>query len=226
MAISGWMNREQQEVIDYLREENRILREKLGRKRIILNESQKRRLATAAAKFGRDLLRQCGTLFSPDTLLRWHRWFVARKYDGTRLDAGWTMRWETAKGPGLELAMAGVPGSDVFWGENRVNAYDPAMHAPTVLVRRKGKSTVLLMAMEPFRDRPAALKAARCVPVFDDQREAADSESLAVEAVTENGPFVFLVNFDGKTKTCQGQPIRKPLILSRGDAGAPGQLRR
>ena len=40
MAISGWMNRQQQEVIDYLREENRILREKLGRKRIILNDAQ------------------------------------------------------------------------------------------------------------------------------------------------------------------------------------------
>ena len=58
VAISGWMNREQQQVIDYLREENRILREKLGRKRIILNESQKLRLATAAMKLGKDLLQQ------------------------------------------------------------------------------------------------------------------------------------------------------------------------
>lgn len=65
----------------YLREENRILREKLGRKRIILNESQKQRLAAAAMKLGKDLLRQWSTLFSPATRLRWHRWFVARKYD-------------------------------------------------------------------------------------------------------------------------------------------------
>jgi hypothetical protein len=70
-------------VIDFLREDNRILREKLGRKRIILNESQKQRLAAAAMKLGKDLLRQWGTLFSPATLLRWHRWFVARKYDGS-----------------------------------------------------------------------------------------------------------------------------------------------
>jgi hypothetical protein len=33
VAISGWMDREQQEVIDYLREENRILRERHGGKR-------------------------------------------------------------------------------------------------------------------------------------------------------------------------------------------------
>jgi transposase InsO family protein len=83
VAIAGWMNRQQQQVIEYLREENRILREKLGHKRILLNDSQKRRLAAAAIKVGRDLLRQCGTLFSPDTLLRWQRWLIARKYDGS-----------------------------------------------------------------------------------------------------------------------------------------------
>ena len=44
VALAGWMNRQQQEVIEYLREENRILREKLGHKRLILNDSQKRRL--------------------------------------------------------------------------------------------------------------------------------------------------------------------------------------
>jgi hypothetical protein len=81
VAISGWMNREQQQVIDYLRIENQVLREKLGNKRLILNESQKVRLATAAARLGKDLLRQWGTLFSPATLRLWHRWFVARKYD-------------------------------------------------------------------------------------------------------------------------------------------------
>jgi len=69
VAIAGWMNRQQQEVIEYLKEENRVLREKLGHKRIILNDAQKRRLATAAMKLGRDLLRQCGSLFSPDTIL-------------------------------------------------------------------------------------------------------------------------------------------------------------
>lgn len=73
VALAGWMNRQQQDAIAYLTVENRILREKLGHKRIILNDAQKRRLAAAAMKLGRDLLRQFGTLFSPDTILRWHR---------------------------------------------------------------------------------------------------------------------------------------------------------
>ena len=83
VAIAGWMNRQQQEAISYLREENRILREKLGQKRILLNVAQKRRLAAAAARLPRALLREVGTLFSPDTLLKWHRWLIARKYDGS-----------------------------------------------------------------------------------------------------------------------------------------------
>jgi len=45
VAISGWMNREQQQVIDYLRTENQVLRENLGREPIILNESRKPQLA-------------------------------------------------------------------------------------------------------------------------------------------------------------------------------------
>ena len=82
-ALAGWMNRQQTEVIEYLKEENRILRERLGPKRLILTIPQKRRLATAAARLTRRLLRECGSLFSPDTLLRWHRMLVARKYDGS-----------------------------------------------------------------------------------------------------------------------------------------------
>ncbi len=83
VAVAGWMNRQQQDAISYLRVENQILREKLGQKRIILNDNQKRRLAAAAMKLGKELLRQFGTLFSPETILAWHRKLVACKYDGS-----------------------------------------------------------------------------------------------------------------------------------------------
>ena len=83
VALAGWMNRQQQHVIEYLREENRILREKLGGKRVLLNVAQKRRLATKGKAIGRALLEQFGTLFSPATVLKWHRMLVARKYDGS-----------------------------------------------------------------------------------------------------------------------------------------------
>jgi hypothetical protein len=52
VAVAGWMSQQQQEVIAYLREENKILREKLGRKRILLSIEQKRHLATKGRSLG------------------------------------------------------------------------------------------------------------------------------------------------------------------------------
>jgi hypothetical protein len=43
LILAGWVHREQQQVIEYLRTENQVLREKLGRKRILLNDDQRRR---------------------------------------------------------------------------------------------------------------------------------------------------------------------------------------
>ena len=85
VAAAGWMNRQQQEAIEFLKEENKILREKLGPKRLRLrlSDEQKRRLATKGKILGRKLLGTFGTLFSPDTILKWHRMLVARKYDGS-----------------------------------------------------------------------------------------------------------------------------------------------
>jgi hypothetical protein len=45
VMLAGWLNRHQQDVIEYLKEKNKILREKLGKKRIILNDNQRMRLA-------------------------------------------------------------------------------------------------------------------------------------------------------------------------------------
>jgi hypothetical protein len=136
------------------------------------------------------------------------------RFKGTRIDGDWSVQWRSlAKGPSLELAMAGVPGTEVFWGENRVNASKPQMYAPTVLVRRKATETVFLTVMEPFRDRPARLKAVRCVPVLVGKRDALESEALALQALTGQGGPIFVVNFDGKPKTCEGHPIKAVLTV-------------
>ena len=79
--LAGWINDEQQKLIEYLRTENQVLREKLGKKRILLNDDQRRRLAVKGKVLGRKVLDEIGTLFTPDTILRWHRELVARKWD-------------------------------------------------------------------------------------------------------------------------------------------------
>jgi hypothetical protein len=44
LVLAGWINNSYQEAIDYLLTENRILREKLGKSRILVNNDQRRRL--------------------------------------------------------------------------------------------------------------------------------------------------------------------------------------
>lgn len=39
LILTGWINARQKEVMDYLLTENRVLREKLGKKRILLNDT-------------------------------------------------------------------------------------------------------------------------------------------------------------------------------------------
>ncbi|UCF06853.1 MAG: hypothetical protein JSV33_07470 [bacterium] len=71
LAIAGWVNRNQQYMIEYLITENQILREKLDKKRILLNNDQRRRLAVKGKLLGRKLLSEIATIVTPDTILRW-----------------------------------------------------------------------------------------------------------------------------------------------------------
>jgi hypothetical protein len=70
--------------LEYLKEENRVLREKLGDRRIRRNDDQRRRLAIRGKSLGRKLLAEVTTLFTPDTILAWHRRLIALKYDGSK----------------------------------------------------------------------------------------------------------------------------------------------
>ena len=83
IALSGWMNNRQAFVIDYLCEENRVLREQLRGTRLRFTDDQRRRLAVKAKGLGRKMLAELGTIVTPGTLLAWHRRLIARKYDGT-----------------------------------------------------------------------------------------------------------------------------------------------
>jgi hypothetical protein len=67
IAVAGWMNQRQLQVIDYLREENRVLREQLDGHRLRLNDDQRRRLAAKAKGLGRKLLAEVATIVTPET---------------------------------------------------------------------------------------------------------------------------------------------------------------
>src|SRR6516164_2938820 len=82
-TLAGWMNQHQGHVIEYLMEENRVLREQIGDRRLRFSNDQRRRLATKAKKIGRKMLVQVATIVTPETLLSWHRKLIAEKYDGS-----------------------------------------------------------------------------------------------------------------------------------------------
>ena len=83
LTAAGWVNREQEDVIDYLREENRVLREQLGPRPLRLTDAPRRRLAVRGQALGRRILAQVAGILTPDTILRWYRRLIARKYDGS-----------------------------------------------------------------------------------------------------------------------------------------------
>ena len=62
VVLAGCLNRQQQQVIEYLRTENQVLKEKLGKKRILLTDDQRRRLAVQGKLLGRKLLEQVATI--------------------------------------------------------------------------------------------------------------------------------------------------------------------
>ena len=83
VTLAGWVNRHQQHVIEYLVEENRVLKEQVKGRRLRLTDDQRRRLAAKGRRLGRRILRQVATIVTPDTVLRWHRQLIARKWTFT-----------------------------------------------------------------------------------------------------------------------------------------------
>jgi putative transposase len=84
IGVAGLMNRKQQQVIEYLLEENRVRRELMGRQRLKISEAQKRRLAAKARGIRLGRLKEIARVVSPQTLIKWYRNLISGKYDGTR----------------------------------------------------------------------------------------------------------------------------------------------
>src|SRR3954453_8166090 len=116
IALAGWMNQRQLKMIEYLREENRVLREQLGDRRVRFNDDQRRRLATKAKGLGRRRLAEVVTLVTPDTLLAWHRKLIAQKYDGSERRGPGRPRTR----PELEALVVRMAEENRGWGYRRI----------------------------------------------------------------------------------------------------------
>lgn len=116
IVFAGWVNRQQLDVIDYLEEENRVLREMLGEQRLRFTDAQRRRLAEKAKRLGRKVLNDVASIVTPDTLMAWHRKLIAMKWDHSH-----------KRGPGRPRIMSDVAALIVrmatengTWGYTRI----------------------------------------------------------------------------------------------------------
>ena len=79
---SPWLvgsNGTKQVVIDYLLEENRVLKALLRGPRLRFTDDERRRLAAKGKAVGRKLLAEVAGIVTPDTILAWHRKLIAKK---------------------------------------------------------------------------------------------------------------------------------------------------
>jgi hypothetical protein len=79
-ALFGWLEREQRDVIEFLPEENRVLKRQLRGRRLRLCDDERRRLAVLGERLGRRVLAKVTSLVRPETILRWHGELIARKW--------------------------------------------------------------------------------------------------------------------------------------------------
>ncbi len=83
VALAGWVNEQLLAVIEYLKEENGVLREQVGRRRPRFTDDQRRRLVAKGKALERRVLRELGTIVTPDTIFGWYCRLVGAKYDGS-----------------------------------------------------------------------------------------------------------------------------------------------
>ena len=82
-ALCGLVNERQQQIIEFQNAQIEALLRKLEKKRLLLNDDQRRLLAVKGQAIGRKALLERTTIFTPDTILRWHRELVAKKFDSS-----------------------------------------------------------------------------------------------------------------------------------------------
>ncbi|HEX7423124.1 MAG TPA: integrase core domain-containing protein [Terriglobales bacterium] len=147
VSVAGWMNQQQQLIIDYLREENQVLHAQIDPRRLRLDDDQRRRLAVKAKQLGRRVLAEVATIVTPETLLAWHRKLIAHKYDGSR-----------RRGPGrpttvaeLEALVVRMAEESRDWGYRRIQG------ALSNLGHKVGRGTIANIlkrhGMEPAPER-------------------------------------------------------------------------
>jgi putative transposase len=172
LLVSGWVNRHQQDVIDYLREENRVLRAVHG-SRLRLTDDQRRRLAVKGKVLGRRRLAAVAGIVTPDTILRWYRRLVAQKYGGSNQ----RRPGRPATKPDIAALVVRMANGNPTWGYTRILGglkslgHDVARNTIKAILRDHGIAPVPERGMKtPWKRFLAAHWDALAAPTFSPSR--------------------------------------------------------
>ncbi len=188
LMVSSWLNRRQHAAIEYLRAENRVLRARLGPKRLRFTDAERRQPAEKGKALGRKALAEVASLASPETILRWYRARVAAKSDSaaTRCRPG----RPRARGTEVEQVLR-MARENPSWGYTRLRG------ALQNLGFDLGRSTIrrILRAhgIEPAPVRGKKMPWKTFLKVHGDAIAAADF--FSVEVLTVGGLVRYLVLF-------------------------------
>jgi putative transposase len=187
LIFAGWVNRHQLDVIEYLQVENRVLKERMGGRRLRFTDAERRRLARKAQALGREVLNELETLVTPDTLLRWYRELVASKWDYSR-----------RRGPGRPRVMRMIADLIVrmaldnpSWGYTRIGG------ALANLGHQVGRGTIANIlkenGIEPAPERNGHTRWSTFLKAHWESLAAADF--LSVEVCTFRGLVTYYILF-------------------------------
>jgi transposase InsO family protein len=193
LLCSGWVNRQQQAVIDYLLEENRVLRAAHAPRRFRLTDDQRGRLAVKGQVLGRRRLAAVAGIVTPDTILRWYRRFVAQKYDGSNQ----RRPGRPATKPDLAALVVRMANENPSWGYTRIRGELKSLGHE--VARNTIKAILKDHGIAPAPERGTHTPWKTFLAAHWDALAAADS--FTVEVLTFGGLVRYSVFFVIKLKT-------------------------
>jgi len=122
ITLAGWVERHQQDIIEYLVERNRVLEGQLRGRRLRLTDDERRRLAAKGRALGRQVLERIATVVTPVTIPAWYPRLPARKWDYSNRRKPGRPRTRTD----IAAFVVRTARENPTWGYTRIQGASPA----------------------------------------------------------------------------------------------------
>ena len=114
-CVTGEIEESLLQRVEYLIEENRVLRNQIGH-RVRLTDAERKSLAEKAVALGK-LMADTVTIVRPETILKWHRRLIAKKFDGSKFRR---RHGRPPTSPEIEELVVRMAKDNPSWGYGRI----------------------------------------------------------------------------------------------------------